>query len=66
MPDDGASVYVLQRECGDVYCGCGGGHIVGVFTKPPEMTDLLDTVTAIPLDQARWREGLWEPAGAWT
>lgn len=26
-------VWVKQVECGDYYCGCGGGHIVGVYVS---------------------------------
>lgn len=25
-------LYVIQAECGDYYCGCGGGHILGIAT----------------------------------
>lgn len=26
-----SKVWVLQMKCPDYYCGCGGGHIVGIY-----------------------------------
>jgi hypothetical protein len=25
-------VWLVRAECGDYYCGCGGGHLVGVYS----------------------------------
>jgi hypothetical protein len=66
-------VYVAQRECGDYYCGCGGGHIVGVYaseeeaahaagsgTNEPHLKVGVDaTVTAVQVGETRWREHPW-------
>jgi len=30
------SVWVVSGECGDYYCGCGLGHLVGVATTLEE------------------------------
>jgi hypothetical protein len=50
-------VWVLQRECGDYYCGCGGGHIVGVFPEdgvPAGLVLEYDRVTPIEVGETRW------------
>lgn len=66
-------VWVLQRECGDYYCGCGGGHIVGVFLSEEDASravggDLMfEKVTPIEVGEVRWKkEPLATSATAWT
>lgn len=62
------TVFVLQRKCGDYYCGCGGGHILGVFSERPEVEDAWrDKVTELEVDELRWvPERLAYGEGAWT
>lgn len=52
------TLYVAQRSCGDYYCGCGGGHIVGVFTTEDAALKAADgeKVTAIETDVAKGKE----------
>jgi hypothetical protein len=26
-------LFLLQMQCSDYYCGCGGGHPVGIYTS---------------------------------
>jgi hypothetical protein len=68
-------VFVLQRECGDYYCGCGGGHIVGVFPNEEDAAragdggDITKKVTPVEVGEARWRDRPWEADDekrAWT
>lgn len=52
-------VYVLQRECSDYYCGCGGGHIHGIFLTEAEAreraTDFFDNVTEVTIgEEKQW------------
>jgi hypothetical protein len=68
-------VWVLQRECGDYYCGCGGGHIVGVFLNEEDASragggDLVfEKVTPIEVGETRWYDqprATGDTAKAWT
>lgn len=34
------SVWVVQSECYDYYCGCGGGHIIAALDHEPEEGEL--------------------------
>jgi hypothetical protein len=33
-------VWIVQEECPDYYCGCGGGHLVGIYTTAQEAHDV--------------------------
>jgi hypothetical protein len=65
-------VWVLQRECGDYYCGCGGGHIVGVFGPdgvPAGLVLEYDRVTPVEVGETRWYEqprATGDTTKAWT
>ena len=31
-------VYLVRGNCGDYYCGCGGGHVLAVADTPSRAT----------------------------
>lgn len=51
-------VYLVQVECPDYYCGCGGGHVVGIFTTREKAEEQKGSVTPISLDEVRRGRGL--------
>lgn len=42
-----AKAYIIHGECGDYYCGCGEGHIIGVTLNPDEVADALKAAQEI-------------------
>lgn len=34
-------LYLVRAECGDYYCGCGGGHVCAVATSRADAETLL-------------------------
>jgi hypothetical protein len=35
-PEEGSPLWIVTAECGDYYCGCGVGHLLGLYTSPEE------------------------------
>jgi hypothetical protein len=33
------TVWLVRAHCGDYYCGCGGGHLVGVYSTEALASD---------------------------
>jgi hypothetical protein len=58
-------VYVVQRHCDDYYCGCGGGHIAGIYLSDAEAQDAATApystmrVTKIRVGEQRWDVEHW-------
>jgi hypothetical protein len=53
-------VWVAQVDCGDYYCGCGGGHIVGIYTDRRAAEGVLGgsdrpDITEVELDTTRFQ-----------
>lgn len=61
-------IYLVQRGCGDYYCGCGGGHVI-LATPNKDLASYVagrgDKVTEIPVGQLRWNPDDYENR-AWT
>ena len=36
------SIFLIRAECGDYYCGCGGGHVCAVADDVDEAARLLE------------------------
>ena len=44
--DEGAPLWMVTAECGDYYCGCGHGHVLGIYPSMEEAereAELFDT-----------------------
>jgi hypothetical protein len=75
-------VWIAQRHCLDYYCGCGGGHIVGVFESEADAHEALKVlgmsdfdikylyggITEVVVGEARWTPspGAEQEYHAWT
>lgn len=46
-------MWIVQMECGDYYCGCGGGHVVGVYDDPQRAYDAAVEVGVPDYDRAK-------------
>lgn len=42
-------VFIVTAECGDYYCGCGHGHIVGVYDSEEQAQAAAQASKELPL-----------------
>jgi hypothetical protein len=49
---------VVRADCGDFYCGCGGGHVLGLARDDAEVSAIIAVAEgATSYDRKRWIHG---------
>lgn len=59
VPLQEPKLWLVRGDCGDVYCGCGGGHILGVATSADEASRIEEEAhTKESYGRKRWAYGI--------